>query len=52
MLLIQNSDYVKYFEGQVLGTRPINELKNYILFNSVDTIIELLALKEPVLIKI
>ena len=52
ILLIQNSNYVKYFEKQVSGTRPISELKNYILFDSVDTIIELLTLKEPVLIKI
>lgn len=52
ILLIQNSNYVKYFEKQVSGTRPIGELKNYILFDCVDTIIELLTLKEPVLIKI
>lgn len=52
ILLIQNSNYVKYFEEQVSGTRPISELKNYILFDYVDTIVELLTLKEPVLIKI
>ena len=52
LLLIQNSNYVKYFEEQVSGTRPINELKNYILFDCVDTIIELLTLKEPMLIKV
>lgn len=52
ILLIQNSNYVKYFEGQVSGTRPIGGLKNYILFDCVDTIIELLTRKEPVLIKI
>lgn len=52
ILLIQNSNYVKYFEKQISGTRPIDELKNYILFDCVDTIIELLTLKEPVLIKI
>lgn len=52
ILLIQNSNYVKYFEEQVAGTRPIGENKNYILFDCVDTIIELLTLKEPVLIKL
>lgn len=52
ILLIKNSNYVKYFEKQVSGTRPINEIKNYILFDRVDTIIEVLTLEEPVLIKI
>lgn len=52
VLLIQNSKYIKYFEEQVSGTRSVGELKNYILFDSVDTVIELLTLKEPVLIKI
>ncbi len=47
ILLIQNSDYVKYFEEQVSGTRPVGELKNFIIFDSVDTIIELLTIKEP-----
>lgn len=52
ILLIQNSNYVKYFQEQVSGTRPIGEIKNFILFDRVDTIIELLTLNEPVLIKI
>lgn len=52
ILLIQDSNYIKYFEEQVSGTRSISKLKNYILFDCVDTIIELLTLKEPVLIKI
>lgn len=52
IFLIENSNYVKYFEEQVSGTRPVGELKNFILFDSVDTIIELLTIKEPVLIKI
>lgn len=51
ILLIQNSNYVTYFEEQVSGTRPIDELKDFILFDRVDTIIEVLTLKEPVLIK-
>lgn len=52
ILLIQNSSYIKYFEQQVSGTRSISELKDYILFDSLDTIIEILTLKEPVLMKI
>ena len=52
VLLVKDSVYVKYFEEQMSGTRPINEIKNYILFDSIDTIIEVLTLKEPVLMKI
>lgn len=51
ILLIQNSNYIKYFKEQVSGTCPVSELKNYILFDSVDTIIELLTLQEPILMK-
>ena len=52
ILVINNSNYIKYFEEQVSGTLPISELKNYILFDAVDTIVELLTLKEPVLMEI
>ena len=52
ILLIQNSDSIKYFEKQVSGTRPISELKNYILFDSIDTVIEVITIKEPVLVHI
>lgn len=52
ILSVQNSNYVKYFEEQVSGTRPINEIKSFILFDCVDTIIEVLTIKEPVLVKI
>lgn len=51
ILLVENSEYIKYFKEQVSGTRPISELKNYIIFDRVDTIIEVLTIKEPLLIK-
>ena len=47
VLMITNSEYIKYFERQVLGTRPISELKNYIVYDKVNTVVELLALKPP-----
>jgi len=47
--LIENSDYIKYFESQVSGTLPIDELKNYILFDAVDTVVEVLTLNPPIL---
>jgi len=40
------------FVWDLSGTRLVSELKNFILFDCVDTIIELLTIKEPVLIKI
>ena len=52
VLLVENSEYIKYFAKQVSGTRPIDAVKNYIIFDSVDTIIEVLTIKEPILIKI
>ena len=52
VLLMKDSDYIKFFEDQVSGTRPVDEIKNYILFDSIDTVIEVLTLKEPVLMKI
>lgn len=52
VLLIQDSNFVKYFEDQVSGTRPIEAIKNYILFDSVDTVVELLTLKEPIIMMI
>lgn len=52
VLMIENSEYVKYFESQVSGTRPTESIRSYILFDSVDTVVEVLTIKEPVLIKI
>ena len=52
VLIVQNSETIKYFQKQVSGTRPTDEIKNYILFDSIDTVIEILTLKEPNLIKI
>ena len=52
VLLIQNSDYIQYFEKQVSGTRPVSGLKDYILSDSVDTVMEILTLKEPILVKL
>ena len=52
MLLVQNSDYIKYFARQVSGTRPLSDIKDYIIFDSIDTIVEVLTIKEPRLIKL
>ena len=52
VLLVENSKYIKYFESQVSGTRPVNDLKNYIIYDTVDTVIEVLTAKEPKLLRI
>jgi len=52
LLLIENSEYISYFEHQVSGTRPVDDIKNYIIFDSVDSVIEILTTEEPILIKV
>jgi hypothetical protein len=49
IVLVEDSDYIKYFEQQVSGTRPVDELKNYIMFDAIDTGVDILTLREPVL---
>ena len=50
VLLITDSKYIRYFEKEVSGTRPIRRLKDYILFDNIDTVVEILSNEEPVLI--
>lgn len=52
ILVIDNSESIKFLEKQMSGTRPTQGLKNYIVIDKVDTIIEVLCLKEPALFKI
>ena len=44
---VEDSDYIKYFEHQVSGTRSVSELKHYILYDRVDTVLDILSTKEP-----
>lgn len=52
ILLVQNSDCLRYFEEQISGTRPTNEIKDYIIFDRIDTVIELLTIRSPILTRI
>lgn len=52
VLLVEDSEYTKYFENQASGTRPIDALKDYILFDAIDTVVEVLTIKEPTLIRV
>ena len=48
--VIEDSEYIRYFEQQVMGTRPIDELKHYIISDTTDTTLDILAVKKPVLV--
>jgi hypothetical protein len=50
--MVEDSEYIKYFEYQISGTYPTNELKHYILHDNVDSTLDILTLKEPILVKI
>ena len=50
--IVMNSQYIDYFENQVSGTYPINSLKHYLFTDNVDTILDVLAIEEPIFVKI
>lgn len=50
--IVENSEYIKYFENQVSGTRPIEFLSHYIICDKIDTTIDVLSEVDPILIKI
>lgn len=54
METLVNCDIIVDIESidKVSGTRPLDAIKDYIIFDSIDTIIEVLTVKEPMLIKI
>ena len=52
IVLVQNSDYIKYIENEVSGTYPTDALHDYILFDEIDTVVEVITTKEPVLVEI
>ena len=47
ILIVNNSEYVKYFEAQSSGTRPTDYLTEYIVYDKTDTVISVLSIKEP-----
>jgi len=48
---VENSKYIAYFEHQVSGTRSIDNLKHYILYDTVDTTLDVLTVEKPTLVK-
>lgn len=52
ILMVENSEYIRYFEQQVSGTRLVKLLKEYIVFDQIDTVLSILSEQEPVLTSI
>ena len=52
ILLVQNSTYMEYFKRQISGTYPTDGLKDYLIYDKVDTIVEVLAIEDPTLTEI
>lgn len=53
IFIVEDSEYIKYFERQVDSTRPVDELTHYIVIDSIDTIIDVLAWRhKPILVPI
>ena len=50
--VVEDSEYIKYFEHQISGTYPIDDLKHYIFSDNVDTTLDVLMLENPVIVKI
>jgi hypothetical protein len=52
VLLVENSEAIKYFEYQVDGTRTVDEIKDYIVHDAFDTVLEILTIRTPILVKL
>lgn len=51
LYVVEDSEYIKYFEQQVCGTRPDGELKHYLLIDKIDTTLDILSWKDPIVVK-
>lgn len=49
--IIENSKYIEYFETQLSGTRTTDKINHYVLYDRVDTTLDILTLGEPTLSK-
>ena len=49
--MVEDSEYIKYFEKQVDETISIDEINHYIISDSIDTTLDVLTTKEPTLVK-
>jgi len=42
VFVVEGSEYIKYFERQVSGTRPVDKLQHYVFRDSTDTVLDIL----------
>lgn len=52
LYVVRDSDYIKFFHEQSSHTREDVSLTDYIICDEIDTVLELLSSKEPVLVKL
>ena len=45
--IVEDSEYIKYFERQAGDTIPTDDVRHYVVFDKTDTGIEILACGEP-----
>ncbi|MDR1229934.1 MAG: hypothetical protein LBK61_00890 [Spirochaetaceae bacterium] len=50
--VVEDSDYLKFFKEQSAGIFPIDGIRHFIVFDAIDTAIELLAEGNPVLTEV
>jgi len=50
--IVQDSEYIKYFENQVSGARPIDGLVHYLLCDGIDSTIDVLTTEAPTLVEV
>jgi hypothetical protein len=47
--ILDQSDYKSYFENQVSGTIPVEKILHFVIFDKIDTGIEVLTDQDPIL---
>ena len=50
--VVEDSEYIGYFEKQVSGTRPIDKLRHFIIYDNVNTTLDILSNRGPTILKI
>ena len=50
--IVENSEYIKFFETQAGWALEINGLKHYIVFDNTDSAFDILTKKEPQLVEL
>ena len=49
IFVVEDSEYLKDFEYEVSGTIPIDDVRHFIIFDTIDTGIEILTTHKPIL---